>query len=261
LVAQAGTNAGGTWSWSYTPDDGPIESQTVTITADDGTDTTDAQFDLIVDNVAPTASLSGPSIAIVGQEVTYSASADDVSDADDAAGFTFSFDGGTTWTASAAATAQFKTTFTSCGEKTVSVLAQDKDEGISDPASVTTNAFNATFLAPLKVGEVNLVQKGRVIPVQISVSCDGNISGLTPSIQLLNGDYVSGVDVTNSEDNLVTASVSNADTSGIMRAVDGKYLYNLQIPSTATTNQVMTIRVRPWGSSGPSLNILLQIRK
>ena len=35
-VAKSGTNAAGTWSWSYATTDGPAQSQTVTITANDG---------------------------------------------------------------------------------------------------------------------------------------------------------------------------------------------------------------------------------
>src|SRR5207249_6485746 len=35
-VVQSGSNATGTWSWSYSPTDGPIQSQFVTISADNG---------------------------------------------------------------------------------------------------------------------------------------------------------------------------------------------------------------------------------
>jgi N-acetylneuraminic acid mutarotase len=58
LTASVGTvidNADGTWSWSFATNDGPAESQTVTITADDGNGgTAELTFDLIVNNVAPT---------------------------------------------------------------------------------------------------------------------------------------------------------------------------------------------------------------
>jgi Leucine-rich repeat (LRR) protein len=47
-------NSDGTWTWSYTPVDGPADSQTVTITADDGNGgTAEAFFELTVNNVAP----------------------------------------------------------------------------------------------------------------------------------------------------------------------------------------------------------------
>src|SRR5262249_43036785 len=44
----------GQWIWSYTPTDGPTDSQTVTITADDGHGgSATTSFDLIVNNVNP----------------------------------------------------------------------------------------------------------------------------------------------------------------------------------------------------------------
>jgi hypothetical protein len=61
ITASVGTvtqnNVAKTWSWSYTPADGPDESQTVTITAtdSDGAVTT-TTFALVVTNVAPTVS-------------------------------------------------------------------------------------------------------------------------------------------------------------------------------------------------------------
>ncbi len=56
LTASIGTvvdNGSGTWSWSVQTTDGPEEGRTVTITADDGDETTSVPFDLTVQNVAP----------------------------------------------------------------------------------------------------------------------------------------------------------------------------------------------------------------
>jgi hypothetical protein len=57
LTASVGTvvdNNDGTWSWSFDTVDGPAESQSVTITADDGNGgTAQATFSLTVHNVAP----------------------------------------------------------------------------------------------------------------------------------------------------------------------------------------------------------------
>ncbi|MFZ4596123.1 MAG: tandem-95 repeat protein, partial [Verrucomicrobiaceae bacterium] len=60
LMASLGTatpnNGAGTWSWSYTPADGPDDSQIVTITANDGVNpVVTTTFALTVNNVAPTA--------------------------------------------------------------------------------------------------------------------------------------------------------------------------------------------------------------
>lgn len=54
-IVQGAGNAGD-WSWSFDTTDGPAESTTVTITADDGEGaTTEMTFELVVDNVAPKA--------------------------------------------------------------------------------------------------------------------------------------------------------------------------------------------------------------
>jgi subtilisin-like proprotein convertase family protein len=59
-ISQQGTTSG-TWSWSYTPDDGPSGSQTVTITATDSQGgVTTKTFQLTVNNVNPTATLNAP---------------------------------------------------------------------------------------------------------------------------------------------------------------------------------------------------------
>ncbi|MFZ4596223.1 MAG: Ig-like domain-containing protein, partial [Verrucomicrobiaceae bacterium] len=60
VTASIGTvtqnNVAGTWSWNYTPGDGPDNSQTVTITANDGVNApVNTTFALTVNNVAPAA--------------------------------------------------------------------------------------------------------------------------------------------------------------------------------------------------------------
>jgi hypothetical protein len=77
-VNKLGANADGTWSWSYPTTDGPDDSQTVTITADDGLATTTTTFSLVVNNVAPaTAFTSAPATANEGQTKTYEFSVSD----------------------------------------------------------------------------------------------------------------------------------------------------------------------------------------
>ena len=118
------------------------------------------------------------------------------------------------------------------------------------------------IIRPLKEGTVNMVQKGQVVPVQITFGCPGNTSGLSPEIQLMTGT-VGGADDESGLNAVQTESVSNADTGNIMRSVDNKYMYNLRIPNEKTwpKGQKLTIRVRPLGSSGPSMYITLEVRK
>jgi hypothetical protein len=60
------TWASGAWSWSFKTSDGPAESQTVTITADDGNGgTATRSFGLTVNNIAPTiTALTVPTIPV-----------------------------------------------------------------------------------------------------------------------------------------------------------------------------------------------------
>jgi len=77
-VVQSGTNASGTWSWAFGTTDGPDDSQTVTITANDGHTTTSTTFSLVVNNVAPTTTLTTPpSAASEGDTNTYNFSVSD----------------------------------------------------------------------------------------------------------------------------------------------------------------------------------------
>ena len=74
LTASVGTivnNNDGTWSWSYATTDGPDNSQTVTITASDGTASSQTTFSLVVNNVAPTVVVSGASSANEGETKSY----------------------------------------------------------------------------------------------------------------------------------------------------------------------------------------------
>ncbi len=94
-AGQSGTPTGGTWNWSYTPDDGPADSATVTMAGDNGSIGTET-FSLTVNNVAPTATFNAPATAIVGNPFTVSLTGGaDPSTADTAAGFSYAFDCGT----------------------------------------------------------------------------------------------------------------------------------------------------------------------
>src|SRR5207248_7848435 len=68
LTASVGTltrdDTAGTWNWSYTPPDGPAGPTTVTITATDDFGMTAAiTFTLTVNNVAPTAAITGAPVS------------------------------------------------------------------------------------------------------------------------------------------------------------------------------------------------------
>ena len=149
-VSKSGTNAAGTWSWSYTPGDGPA-SQTVTITANDGNGgTTETTFSLNVNNVAPTATFgnNGPVSEGTAVTVTFS-SPTDPSSTDVAAGLRYSYscsNNPAQLTSYASATTSPSTTCTFQDNGTFPVLGRiiDKDGGFTD---YTTNV-SVTNVAP-----------------------------------------------------------------------------------------------------------------
>jgi hypothetical protein len=217
---------------------------------------------ITVNNVAPTITVTpNPISVLVGQPVTFTGTATDPSIADTNNGFYWRWDAGSGFGDYGAANAStFMTMYSTCGPHTVKAQAKDKDGGESAISTIPVDVWNGSFLPPLKEGMSNLVQKGRVVPVQISFGCGGFQSGLTPEIQLLLGDFVANTD-DGSAENVVTVSVSNADTTGVMRQVDSKYLYNLAIPNYPAAT-MLTVRVRPFGpGTSPSMYILLEIRK
>jgi Bacterial Ig domain len=259
----------GTWSWSYTPDDGPADSQTVTITANDGHTTNTASFALVVDNVAPTmGSITGPTNVLTGlYSYTYGASATDPSNADTTAGFYWAWDPGSgtfgaySSTKSGSPNTSPSISFSGCGSYTIRAKAKDKDNGEASPASLTVGAYDGQFKPPLTAGIYNAVQKGQVVPVKISIGCNGSfLTGLTPAINLKSGDADPATDLSDPTLNVAT-SVSAADTSGFMREVDGQYIYNLAVPSNAAANSLFTIYVRPFGGTSPVMMVVLKIRK
>jgi hypothetical protein len=218
-------------------------------------------------NVAPTITAVTPSgNVLVGQPVTFTGTATDPSSVDTTYGFSWAWNTGSGFGSFGSVNNNtYVTSYSVCGTYTVQAKAQDKDAGISQaftsipPASV----WNGNFLPPLKEGMSNLVQKGRVVPVQISFGCGGHLSGLAPEIQLLIGDFVANVGTETSAENVVTESVSNADTGKLMREIDSKYIYNLAIPNQAWSGgQALTVRIRPFGpNTSPAMYILLEIRK
>ena len=120
--------------------------------------------------------------------------------------------------------------------------------------------YSGEVLRPLVAGSFNVVQKGQVVPVKVTVGCNAFTSGLTPLISIRSGDYDPAVDPSDPSYDL-PVSVSSADTAGTMREADGQYIYNLAVPSNATAGQLFTILVRPFGGSAPTLYAVLKIKK
>jgi predicted outer membrane repeat protein len=129
--------ATGAFTWTTT--DGPAETATFGLRV---TDRAGAFFEqditVIVHDLAPAASLSGPADAVRGQERVFTLTADDVSPADDAAGFTYTIDFGdgspirvVDPSANNGAGVLVAHAYTTLGTFAVMVTAMDKDGGIS----------------------------------------------------------------------------------------------------------------------------------
>lgn len=217
-----------------------------------------------VSNVAPalTGLSSSSQNALAGtlNPVTFTGTATDVSPRDLGAGFSWrwAIDGGdygpfgavnaNTFTVGGANNQLY---FSTCGTHTVEAQASDKDGGVSvesPQATQSVSVYNGAFNPPLVDGSTNMVQKGQIVPVEISVGCGTtNLTNLTPHIQLLSGNV--SPESESGSTTVTTTSVLAADTGQTMRPVDGGYIYNLQVPSNAAANQKFTILINPFGAT------------
>jgi predicted extracellular nuclease len=247
-------------SVTFSPDDGPASPTVKVRVTDDGGLTDVAQATVSVANVAPTVTslTASPTDTLTGQGVTLAGSATDPSAADTSAGFGWAFDTGSGFGTYGAS--PLVTSFSTCGTFTVSAKARDKDGGVSAPfTGPTVHVYGGSVLPPLQPGAYNLVQAGRTVAVKITVGCNGFLSGLHPAISLRAGDYDPSVDP-GDPSYVVPDSSSAADTGGVMRESDQQYVYNLAVPSNATTGQLFTILLRPFGGSSPTLTAVLKIK-
>ena len=113
---------------------------------------------ITINNVAPTASISGPADALAGQLVAFMVGASDPSAADQAAGFTYSINWGDGSPIEAIARSEgngelvARHAYAATGNYTVQVTATDKDGASSAPpasTSIQINAANASSLGSL----------------------------------------------------------------------------------------------------------------
>jgi hypothetical protein len=207
-----------------------------------------------VSNVPPVltgvSSSSQNALAGTVNPVTFTGTATDVSPSDLAAGFSWrwAIDGGA-YGRFGAVDANNQLYFSTCGTHTVEAQASDKDGGVSTESPQTkksVSVYDGAFDPPLVDGSTNMVEKGQVVPVEISIGCGtNNLTNLTPHIQLLSGNV--SPETESGSTTVRSTSVLSADTTQTMRPVDGGYIYNLQVPSNAAANQEFTIRVNPFG--------------
>ena len=206
-----------------------------------------------VSNVAPAltglSSSSQNALAGTPNPVTFAPTATDASPRDLGAGFgwRWTIDGG----AYAPAGGANRLYFSTCGTHAVKAQASDKDGGLSaasPEATKSVSVYDAAFGPPLVDGSTNMVQKGQIVPVKISIGCGTTtLTNLAPHIQLL-GANVSPETETGST-TVTTNPVLAADITQTMRPVEGGYVYNLRVPSNAAAGTEYTVLVNPFGTA------------
>lgn len=226
LVATTGTviaNPDGTWLWTWDTTDGPAESRPVAMMATDSDGAlSSTYFDLVVNNVAPSVSLSAPLDGfqgVRGQARSFQLTTTDPSPADVAAGFTYEIqwgDGSTTETFQGNALQSVEHVFPIAGTFNVRVVATDIDSGVSipfvRPISILVHEAQADNYA---VGGTTLADTWAISPgsstglqVRLNNSLLGTFtSGPTGSLRLFGQSEVDTAAITGS---------ANADTFDIL---------------------------------------------
>ena len=206
-----------------------------------------------VSNVAPAltglSSSSQNALAGTPNPVTFTPTATDASPRDLAAGFgwRWTIDGG----AYAPAGGANRLYFSTCGTHTVEAQASDKDGGVSaasPEATKSVSVYDAAFGPPLVDGSTNMVQKGQIVPVKISIGCGTTtLTNLAPHIQLLGANVSPETEIGSTT--VTTNPVLAADITQTMRPVEGGYVYNLRVPSNAAAGTEYTVLVNPFGTA------------
>lgn len=176
LSASVGTvenNGDGTWSWSFDASDGPDDSQTVTVTAEDNNgETASVSFDLTVENVVPELTAEVEDSGVASSPVSVSGTFTDAG-INDTHSVEINWGDSTTSSASVtqgAGSGSFtgSHTYESGGEYDVTVTVTDDDGGVNTHTETTTVAHLAEVdVKPDSADNpVNPTVKG-VLPVAI----------------------------------------------------------------------------------------------
>src|SRR5207244_11091836 len=126
-------------------------------------------------------------------------------------------------------TTTYTRSYASCGTYALEARVAD-DDGGSDSATsrATVSVGDGAVLPPLGSGGKDLVQTGQVVPVKVRIGCDGAFwGGLAPTIAMVHVD-----------ETYPAVSVSAADEPGVMRELDGMFLYKLRIHSLTSSSDL-----------------------
>jgi hypothetical protein len=146
--APAGMTIDGTTGQLTLPaGDGPASYSATVIVTDNGSPplSDSKTFNITVNNVAPTAAVTGPTDGVPWQTLSFVLSATDPSSADQVAGFTFAvaWGDGATQTQASVSPLTLSHAYSASGSYTISVTATDKDGGTSTAATLGVTVVNA----------------------------------------------------------------------------------------------------------------------
>jgi hypothetical protein len=101
------------------------------------------------------------------------------------------------------------------------------------------------------------------VKIQITDCSGAGVNNLVPAIRLIEGDQTTTPDDTAVP--ITPPSVSNADTTGVMRSSgsDGSYIYNMNV-NLAKMNTDYTVVIYLYGNgaaTGPTLRHVIQATK
>lgn len=202
-------------------------SYTAMVTVTDANMLTDSSSVVVtVNDVAPTASLSGPSSGAVGDSLSFTATATDVSPAVQAAGFTYNWNFGDGSTATAqGSTSAVAHTYAAVGTYTVSVTATDNYGEVSTAATsaLTISAISASSSLTVSAGSNITTKEGSTVNFAGSVS-----GGTAPYTYSWNfGDGTSSATNTASTANSASFVQTDTTTQGNWQGVYGAAGYNV----------------------------------
>jgi Ca2+-binding RTX toxin-like protein len=182
--------AGGTNAFSYTPADNTPFTVYARVYDKDGGVSDVYTLSVSVANVPPTAGVTGPSVGVRGQTLTYTLTATDPSPVDQSAGFTFRIDWDGNGTPDQTVTGPSGTavphTYTDVGTYTVRVTAADKDGDVGPAATMAVTVADALVEPdPCEPGQQSLFVGGTtgrdiivVSPSTTAGSVDVQINGV-----------------------------------------------------------------------------------
>jgi hypothetical protein len=173
LAASVGTivnHGDGTWSWSFPTNDGPPQSQTVTLTASDGNGASSASFALVVNNLPPViSSVSNNGPITAGGSASISVAATDPAGANDPLTYQFDCGNDNVFEVGPQASPVAACAFASAGLFTVDVRVADGDGGVANGSTlVRVNPENPDCSAAVASPGLLWPPNHKLVPIQIS---------------------------------------------------------------------------------------------